>query len=360
MRSLYSFVFLLAFGSVSLAFANDRDEVAPLEELEQELKVIAHEILNNDSLEYKLELNVTFQKRLYKILQREDSYHYEFKGLETVSRIRPEDNSFRVFTWYILDKSLMACRYYGMVQRKIIQKNGASKVVVVPLVDNTDYQTAVESNILTPTTWMGALYYFPKGKTYGVTTYEIITYKYHPIKKKEIKQKNSLYVLLGWNGHDISTDYKIIDTIQFEDKEDTTLVTFGMPIFYFSPVPKARVVFEYGDNSPFSLNYAEVIRKNWLGIKRKREMIVFDHLTMPKNTRPTQMWQAGAEGTYDALNFYNKFYEARKGFFGFLRDVQVWTPELNKYNPKVIQKQAKQEQKRLEKAGIQLKNNPKK
>lgn len=341
-------------------YSNDRDQTAPLSELEEELKNIAEEILNNDSLEYKLEINLVFQKRLYNILQREDSYNYPFSNLKTISRIYPEDNSFRIFTWYITDKVYKMCHYYGMVQRKIITKEGITKIVIVPLIDKTDNLPAVESTVLTPENWMGALYYVPKNKNFGVTTYEGVAYRYNPLKKKEIKEKYKFYVLLGWNGHDISTNYKIIDTINFEDKNDTTIVTFGMPIFYFSRVPKSRVVVEYSDNSSVTLNYAKVIRKGFLGFKKKQEMIVFDHIVMPKNTRQTAYWQAGPDGTYDALAFYNKFYENRKGFFGYHKDVTVYVPELEKYDPKLVKKQAEAERKKLQKEGIILpKNNTK-
>ncbi len=339
------------------AYPNDKDLTAPLEELETELKNIAEEILNNDSLEYKLEINLVFQKRMYNILQRNDSYDYKFPNLKTVSRIYPEDNSFRVFTWYITDPTYKMCHYYGMIQRKITRKDGSTKIVVVPLIDKTDYQPAVESTVLTPENWMGALYYVPKNKQFGVVTYHGVTYRYNPVLRKQIKEKYKFYVVLGWNGHDISTNYKIIDTINFEDKEDSSIVTFGLPIFYFSRIPKSRVVIEYSDNSTVTLNYAKVIRRGFLGFKRKQEMIVFDHIVMPQNTRPTAYWQAGPDGTYDALAFYNKFYENRKGFFGFHKNVTVYVPELDKYNLKVVQKQAEAERKRLEKAGIYIHKN---
>ncbi len=356
MRRIITLLFMGLF-VYSWVFPNDKDQTAPLSELEEELKNIAQEILNNDSLEYKLEINLVFQKRLYNILQREDSYNYKFTNLKTVSRIYPEDNSFRIFTWYITDLTYKMCHYYGMVQRKITTKDGKTKIVVVPLIDKTDYQPAVEATVLTPENWMGALYYVPKNKEFGVTTYEGMTYRYNPIKQKQVKEKYKFYVILGWNGHDISTNYKIIDTINFEDKNDTSIVTFGLPVFYFSRMPKSRVVVEYSDNSTVTLNYAKVIRKGFLGFKKKQEMIVYDHIVMPKNTRETAYWQAGPDGTYDGLAFYNKFYENRKGFFGYHKNVTVYVPELDKYNPKVVQKQAEAERKRLQKEGLYIPKN---
>ncbi len=356
MKRIISILFWGLF-AYSWAFSNDKDQTAPLSELEEELKNIAQEILNNDSLEYKLEINLVFQKRLYNILQREDSYNYKFTNLKTVSRIFPEDNSFRVFTWYITDQTYKMCHYYGMVQRKIMTKDGKTKIVVVPLIDKTDYQPAVEGTVLTPENWMGALYYVPKNKEFGVSTYEGMTYRYNPIKQKEVKEKYKFYVILGWNGHDISTNYKIIETINFEDKNDTSIVTFGLPIFYYSRMPKSRVVIEYSDNSSVSLNYAKVIRKGFLGFKKKQEMIVYDHITMPKNTRETAYWQAGPDGSYDGLAFYNKFYENRKGFFGYHKNVTVYVPELDKYDPKVVQKQAEAERKRLQREGLYIPQN---
>ncbi|MCS7074127.1 MAG: hypothetical protein NZ108_06645, partial [Bacteroidia bacterium] len=61
-----------------------------------------------------------------------------------------------------------------------------------------------------------------------------------------------------------------------------------------------------------------------------------------------------------ALVYIKKRYQGRKGLFVFLKDVNVYDPKLKKYNPKVIEKQAREERKRQEALGLKLqpKTNP--
>ncbi len=328
------------------------DETAPLKEIESELKTIAFQILNHDSVDYKFELNRKFTSRMMTILKRADSYDYNFDSLTTISRIYPEDQSFRIFTWQITDLKYKAHRYFGIVQRKFKGKDGKDVVLLYRLEDDMDFTNTTESTVLDQNHWMGALYYVPKNKKFGVTTYTGISYTANPITGKVKKVPAKYYIILGWNGHDVSTNYKIVDAISFDPK-DSTKVNFGAPIFYFSNTPKARVVAAYADNSPLSLNFAQILTPGSFKPK-KTEAIVFDHVTKPEKVNNTKFWQYGSDGTFDAIVFYNKFYEMRKGFFGFKKNVMVYSPDIDKYDPKEIEKRAKEEEKRLKEAGIDL------
>ena len=76
-----------------------------IKDIEEDLKKMAIQILNNDSLAYKVDLNKRFTKELMEVLKRPESFKYNFDSLTTISILRSEDNAFRVFTWYIVDKN---------------------------------------------------------------------------------------------------------------------------------------------------------------------------------------------------------------------------------------------------------------
>lgn len=344
------FFFLLSFRG----FALDGDEARPLADIEKELKVWGTDILTHDSIEYKIALNERFIQRLKTVLKRADSYDYPFDSLITVSRISPADNSFRIFTWQIVDKE-KNCRYYGIIQRKHFFGKNQHRIIVTELRDNVDYNVALESTPLTKGEWFGAIYYKPRYSDYGVLTYTGTFFRQKALTPGLKKEKVKFYVLLGWNGHDNATQYKVIDVIIFP-REDSSKIYFGAPIFYAGTgIPKHRIIFEYSDNANFSCNQAFIEGKK---TKKKKLVIVFDHLAKSNKTNPTSnSWDYGADGSYDALRFVNRYHDQRKGFFVFQKNVTVYDPSLKKYDPKVIQKQYEEEAKRLKQYNLDLKKN---
>jgi len=309
--------------------------------------------LNGDSTQEKLALNRIFLDRMRKILSRKDSYDYGFDSLVTVSRIYPKDNSFRIFTWY-LRNNVGSHKYYGLVQRKCFDRSGNEVVVVTPLNDQVDLSEDAENLILSPQKWFGALYYKPRNSEYGVLTY---TGKYLQVDAsgKSRKMPINYYVLLGWNGHDIGSDYKIIDVIGFSSRFADAQVTFGAPIFHFSRVPTSRAVFKYSDNSPFSLNLSYVV--GFAGKRKKVLMITFDHLARPRSARPTQLWDMGPDGSVDGLYFLNRVNQGRKGFFIFVKDVLIWYPGIEQYDPKQLREIQKSERRRLQQYNLKPRQN---
>lgn len=338
-------------------FAFDGDEVRPLAEIEKELKVWGNDILTHDSIEYKIALNERFIQRLKTVLKRSDSYDYPFDSLVTVSRLRPSDNSFRIFTWQIVDPN-KNCRYFGLVQRKHYFGKNQHRIIVIELRDNVDNNRTLEASALTNGEWFGAIYYKPKYDDYGVLTYTGTFFRQKALTPGLKKEKVKFYVLLGWNGHDDATQYKVIDVILFP-KADSSKVNFGAPIFYLgSGIPKHRVVFEYSDNANFSCNQALIDNGK---LKKKKLAIVFDHLAKSNKTRSTSnTWDYGADGSYDAIRFVNRYHDQRKGFFVFKKNINVYDPSLKKYNPKVIQKQYEEEAKRLRQYNLDKKKNSQK
>lgn len=328
-------------------------QTAPLPELEEELQPVAMEILRGPSYTRALALNQQLQERLEAMLARPESYNYPFDSLTTISRLYPADDAFRIFTWQlVLQDTFNTTRehtYHGFVQRKYTMQNGKDTILLYNLNDEVDYDPRVESMQLDQTNWMGALYYKPKMEDHGVMVYDGKYARVDGLTGKLDKRDVRYYILMGYNGHTIGANYKILDAITF-DPQDSSKVLFGVPIFHFNSVAKYRVVFKYSDNSHFSLNQRLVVTGLF---RRKRPMIVFDHLVAPRNANPHELFAMGPDGTQDALYWINRVLNNRKGFFVYMRNVTVYDPSIEHYDPKVLERQMKREEKRLRRMGIE-------
>lgn len=317
-----------------------------LPNIESRLKTLAAAVLNHDSLSYKIKQNREFASILMEALERPESFTYPFDSLKTVSVLEAEDHSFRIFTWYIVDKNYdqyygeQYHYFFGLVQRKYENPQGKTEYLVIPLVEMAELPRDIESRILDNNTWLGALYYPAKNKKF------IPRYKAKSMPGEK-KVKGYFYLLLGWNGNDNRSNYKIVETISFDPKNKNR-VLFGASVFYFDAIPKSRALFKYSDYAPFTLNYSYA--KGGFGNWFKKEMIVYDHLADPYQrggNKLQEIWEMGPDGSYDALSFYK-----RGGYFEWYRNVEL----AEKFNAKVTQKYLQEiqtrEQEKQSAAGI--------
>lgn len=337
-----------------LQYATKRDSSAPLAELMKELRPIADTILKGQDFDRQLEASDVFLDRMLAILSREDSYDFAFDSLYTVSRIFPEDQSFRLFTWIRRDPS-GNYKHFGVVQRRVATGRGGDdfRVVAIPLNDLVDRTEDVQRKVLTPDDWLGALYYAPRNSDYGVLSYDGQVYQVNGLTGKVKKEQVRYYVLLGLNLHNNLTNYKIIDVITF-NKNDPTQVRFGAPIFHFSRVPVARVVFKYNDKVPFNLNLGEVLVKK----NKTEKMLVFDHVNQDMVRQSEELYEYGVDGRMDALRWFPKAgFDRRKGFFGFIRDVVMYDSEMDKYDPEEVRERARRAREAQREGGVLFRAN---
>jgi hypothetical protein len=366
------------------------DKSLSMRALEEQLRPMAHRILNDTSFEYKKELNAVFIRRLKNILERPESWAYPFDSLKTVSIVGPEDQKFRIFTWQIVhqnttppvktqlvmtpDSQFVSIPletvdqgetkakpfrfhfYYGLVQIPVKDRSGRVKYKVVELVDKYDFTETIERDVLQPDGWMGALYYKPKLSKFGVLSYKGKYRKFLENGKYRVL-KTTYYVLMGWNGHNIGSDYKILDVLTFDPK-DPAKIQFGAPIFNFNNTMKSRVVFRYSDNAPFSLNQGYGV-KGTKPLVRKQKLITFDNLVPPANARATQLNDLGPDGTVNGLLWLNRVFQAeeRKGFFLFVRKIRLYSPGIENRSPKEIERQARAEAERQRKYNLKVQKN---
>jgi len=323
--------------------SNNNEEFLPVE---QELAGLATVILQGDPLPVKIAANRQFTSLLIETLKQPASYDYSWDSLKTISVLRPADNSFRLFTWHIVDESAggQYHYYFGLVQRRYTDADGAEQFAVIPLLEMSQVPQGVENMLLESNNWFGAQYYL--GKYDRVIPAYHIRYHDRPRSSQEKPKTvdNTFYLLMGWNGNDETSNFKVLDVISF-DPENPTRVLFGADVFYFDVVPKSRAIFRYSDNAPFTMNMAYV--KYGAG---KKLMVVYDHLANPNKligqNEMRDSWDMGPDGSYDALVFEHKRKKMHsknmgnvnardtKGYFDWHRNVAL----AESYNERMNQK----------------------
>ena len=264
---------------------------ADLDEVEQQLSALSKEVLLHQDLSHKIKQNKAFSRLLIETLKRPESYEYDFDSLKTISILRAGDNSFRLFTWHIVDRNRREVRgeqyhyYFGLVQRRYQEPGKEVRYLVIPLLEMPQISGGVENEILSNERWLGAQYYpLRYGSKIPKYSFRIRTPKIpknrdkrasktladNPFKrlpsgrrndsiyvigkgwnKQVSNEKRDLYLLLGWNGGDDQTNYKVVELLSFDPK-DPERVIFGAGVFYFDNyAPKQRAVFKYTENAPF-------------------------------------------------------------------------------------------------------------
>ncbi|MEL6590443.1 MAG: hypothetical protein AAFQ87_09070 [Bacteroidota bacterium] len=309
--------------ALALLFPGISKAQTSLTQVESQLADYASSFLVDTTLQHKIAQNKQFSSLLLKTLNRPESYEYDWKGLESISVLKPEDNSFRIFTWFLVDKKLD--QYYGpeynyhfgVVQRRYEDpETGKIEYIVIPLFEMSEVPRGVDNMLLDNNQWMGALYYLPKGEEH-LPKYRL---KYLSPKRKrpngkQIKIKQDFYLLMGWSGNDEKSNLKMVEVMSF-DPEQKDRVVFGADVFYFDQIPKYRAIFQYSEYAPFSLNYNWVLDKPF----GKKQMIVYDHMGTPKSgeQKLKEIWETGPDGSYDALYFYK-----RGGYFEWYRNIEL-------------------------------------
>lgn len=205
-----------------------------LAELEKEMAVLQDSIGNAASAEMRLQYSDEFESSLLEAFEYEEAFTYEFSALPKVSKLKPEDESFRLFNWNIpLDDGKHAFRMYVLFP----------KGKYVRFEDSSELNRENENLELQPDEWYGAIYY------------DLL-----PVKVK----RETYYTLIGWDGNDALTTKKVLDVLVVEKRKKAYL---GFPIFEKDGDLLHRRVFEYAEDVVMNLKWLE-----------PKEMIIFDRL----------------------------------------------------------------------------------
>jgi hypothetical protein len=309
--------------SLSLLFCSKVFAVADttMAAYEKLLAQLSDTILKSKTDMEKEAANIRFAKLLYDALRKEESIGYPFDSVKIVSKISPENNALRIFTWSLPKTDGTSFTFYGYIQlyRKtgfwFLSKRTVAKVIA--LKDRTaDIPDPENTPKLGPEKWYGAYYY------------KVIYNSYRGKK---------YYTLLGWKGNDQQTTKKVIDNFTVNDEK----IIFGNPLFRINKMTKSRMVFEFNYRVAMHLHYEEEAMAVNLfkpkNKKRRRErvtfekLIVFDHIAPSTPAYEGQKQYYGPDLSYDALRF-----EKGKWVFYSTVDIRNQNKVVNSEKSKVI------------------------
>jgi hypothetical protein len=263
---------LLLLASAILCFFSSFSQLTCVEK-EDEISHYFDSLIQADSDSLKLASCQQIQNSFETLLQKEESFSYPFAKLNRMGKISSPDAAFRIYNWNCV-LSDGSYRYFGLIQYPT--KQG---IHVEVLHDSAQHADMMRSN--TATDWPGALYY------------QIVPFK---------TKKETAYLLLGWDGNNVSTTKKVIEILSFADNGRSN---FGMPVILWRGKMLHRVVFEYAKQAQMSLQYQE-----------KKKQIVFDHLAPSSPNYQNQFEYYGPDFSYDALEY-------RKGIWELLENIDV-------------------------------------
>ncbi len=237
---------ILIIGLISGIQAQSSSDLDALQKLETQLIKKLKEVRLNTERAAQIKPNNEFEELLRKALAYDGAFVYPFDSLGMMmGTIKSPDGKFRLFNWNLEYGEHEEQKYHCLIMKKDPKQN---KFVIIELFDkseNASYQVEYEAK--TEKTWYGCLYY-----------------KIIPVER----MGGTVYTLLGWDGNNMMSNKKIIETMQFNR---TDKVKFGQAIFRSEDDKnKRRVIFQYNKQSVMSLKYQET---------KKTNMIIFDHLS---------------------------------------------------------------------------------
>ncbi|MEO8413153.1 MAG: hypothetical protein ABI472_05815 [Ginsengibacter sp.] len=259
---LLTFLFIANFSFSQLSST----ERKLLEKKEDSLQAFSLQVIQGRTASDRFIADSQFTKMFVRALKIKNSFYYPFDSLVTISRLVPEDSSFKIFTWQMVVNDYVI-RQHGAIQ----MKTADGSLQLFPLIDKSDVTKNIEDTIGNNFGWMGAVYYKLIEK--------------HAFGK-------SYYTLLGYDENNIISNKKIIEILTFNDGEPI----FGGSFFSFqdnSVIKKyrARFIMEYKKNASPRLTFDP-----------EQNMIVYEHL-ISESGEPQKKYTYIPDGDYEGLSW---------------------------------------------------------
>ena len=256
-------IFFLLTGNFSFAQLSS-SERKELRKKEDSLKTFSLAIIQGRTAEDRFNADSQFTKMLVRALKIKNSFYYPFDSLITISRLIPEDSSFKIFTWQMVVNDNVT-RQHGAIQ----MKTADGSLRLFPLIDKSAVTVNAEDTVGNNFGWIGAVYY--------------------KLVEKHAFGKN-YYTLLGYDENNISSNRKIIEILTFNNGEPV----FGGSYFSFqdnSVIKKyrARFIMEYKKNASPRLTYDP-----------DQDMIIYEHL-ISESGEPQKKYTYIPDGDYEGL-----------------------------------------------------------
>jgi hypothetical protein len=210
--------------------------------------------------------NDLFKEYFKEVLRMDQGFDHPFQNLVSIGKIKSQDDQVRVITWNV-QWSDGSYNYFGFVLKRDKRKaaHHVSELHQYPKGIYPKYN----KEQLEPSRWYGCLYY------------DIVDV---------IKGGKTYYTLLGYDAYDNRSKMKILDVMFFAGNTPR----FGYPMFQTENGFEKRVYFEHSAKATMSLKY-----------DKKREMIIFDHLSPEAPNLHEFREYYVPDMSYDAYRFEN-------------------------------------------------------
>lgn len=265
----------ILFSGFLFAQTLDISKISKYRDLTVKAKIDQDKYFYNDSLVVSI----------HEFLRAKNSFNTSLSNeIQYFGDLFSPDNEMRFLTWNV-SLSDGTHDYFCFIQKKPNEEGISTWFELTDnhkMIDRPDYKS------------------LKKDKWYGCLYYSII-----PIKVN----KETIYTLLGWEGHNNYSTKKIIDILSFSSKGDPV---FGKSIFVGEKNTKRRVVFEYSKEAYLLLRYNE-----------DSKQIIFNRLEPPKPELE------GLYSFYTPSLIYDA-YELKKGKWIFTPDINPKNGESNK------------------------------
>lgn len=204
---------------------------------EDSLIKLRRAMLHADEQFVRFNLNEKLIDYWMETLKTEGSENYSFPRIDSMYIVRSPDRKLRIITWHILNDDL-TYDFFGIAQAYSERRDN---YIVYELQDKTERLPHPEYEMLRNGDWYGAIYF------------DIIQVKKNSnFIQKVFDNGRTYYTLLGWNGKDFKTDIKLIDVAYLQSNGD---IVMGYPLFRTKDHRLRRIIFEYADRIPMSMNY---------------------------------------------------------------------------------------------------------
>jgi hypothetical protein len=238
---------------------------------EDSLKVYADSMINAEQAGKRFLSDSQFVKTFVRALKIKNSFYYSFDSLLTVSRLYPDDSSFRIFTWQLKKDEYM---YY---QKGAIQMRTADgSLKLYPLFDASMFTAKPRDSVRKRNNWIGALYYRIIQKSYNGKNY---------------------YTLLGFDDYTVSSNRKWMEVMSFDDQ--TGEPVFGGPVITFKDdTSKLKPVL-----NRFDIEYKKEAR-TLFNYNPEMDMIIYDHL-ISETDQPERKETYIPDGDFEGFKWEN-------------------------------------------------------
>jgi len=229
---------------------------------EDSLFLLAKSVVNDTLAERRFAACKSLSEGLAQCLKTQNSFHYPFTRMESLSILAPQDSSFRIFTWQMFVNDSVY-EYFGLIQMN------QTESTLFSLTDRSiDMDPPPMQEALPPDQWYGVLYY--KLKQFDT-------------------DKGRKYLLLGYDAYQFFDKRKLVEVLSFDKNGQPE---FGAPVFEFEAGRESRqhrIIFDYSAEARVKVNWDD-----------EYKMILCDHL-IPLSSPFGRGMTYVPDGSYDGF-----------------------------------------------------------